>query len=145
MFPLECHKFHPDFPSFLAKNFVRDVQDYENAKFFLLFHVQIMSRKWEKFYRSNFVWSKVFSPINSLILKKTKWSNIQWIKFICIQNFHGNISDVCGTYTYFLFSWIYDLDYDWLWKMMTYITFDDVILLREIQFSQTYGNMNTEA
>ena len=54
MFPFECHKFHPDFPSFPGKNFVRDVQDYENAKF-LLFHVQIMSRKWEKFYRSNFV------------------------------------------------------------------------------------------
>ena len=77
MFPLECHKFHPDFPSFLAKNFVRDVQDYENAKFFLLFHVQIMSRKWEKFYRSNFVWSKVFSPINSLILNDIRRANGQ--------------------------------------------------------------------
>ena len=65
MFPLKCYKFHSDFPSFLTKNFVRDVQDYENAKF-LLFCVQIKSRKREKFSRSNFVRSKVFGPINSL-------------------------------------------------------------------------------
>ena len=115
MFPLECHKFHPDFPSFLGKNFVRDVQDYENAKFFLLFHVQIMSRKWEKSYRSNFVWSKVFSPINSLILNDIRRANGQTSNKSNLSAFR-TFTEIVLTFvahipTYFLFR-IYDLDYD---------------------------------